>query len=238
MSKKVLVLGLGNFASELAKRLTHEDIEVTGIDIDHNLVDLHKDSITNVVEGDATKDQVIKELEVSMYDFCIVCIGHDIGVSLTMVALLKKYEANIIYARAINAIHKQILSLLRVKYIFEPEIESAGRLAMQIASRMVFDTFPISKNYIAVEIDVPKSYENLKLEDIKINEEIDVLMLKRYSYVENPFERSELYHPPAYEYTPHKHGKTLIHQNDRLVIFGPVEKIRNYIKIYDKENQV
>ena len=44
----------------------------------------------------------------------------------------------------INAIlPNKYLSLLRVKYESEPEIESAGRLAMQIASRMVFDTFHI-----------------------------------------------------------------------------------------------
>ncbi|HNT71384.1 MAG TPA: NAD-binding protein, partial [Bacteroidales bacterium] len=69
MSKKVLVLGLGNFGSELARRLTLEDMEVTGVDINHHLVDLYKDSITNVVEGDATKDEVMNELEVSLYDF-------------------------------------------------------------------------------------------------------------------------------------------------------------------------
>ncbi len=235
MSKKVLVLGLGNFGSELARRLTLENMEVTGIDIDHHLVDLYKDSITNVVEGDATKDEVMKELEVSLYDFCIVCIGHDVGISLTMVALLKKYEANIIYARAINDIHKQILSLMRVKYIFEPEIESAGRLAMQISSKIIYDAFPISKNYIAVEINIPRSYENLKLGDIKINDEIVVLMLKRYSYVENPFERSELYYKPSHEFTPLHDPETLLHKNDRLVIFGPIEKIRNFVKIYDKE---
>jgi len=235
MSKKVLVLGLGNFGSELARRLTLEDIEVTGVDINHHLVDLYKDSITNVIEGDATKDEVMKELEVSLYDFCIVCIGHDVGISLTMVALLKKYEAKSIYARAINNIHWQILSLLRVKYIFQPEIESAGRLAMQIASKIIYDAFPISKNFIAVEINIPRSYENLKLGDIKINDDINILMLKRYSYTESPFERSELYHNPSFEYTPTSDPKTLLHKNDRLVLFGPIEKIREYVKIYDKE---
>ena len=60
-------------------------------------------------------------------------------------------------------------------------------------------------------------------------------MLKRYSYTESPFERSELYHNPSFEYTPTSDPKTLLHKNDRLVLFGPIEKIREYVKIYDKE---
>lgn len=130
---KYIVIGLGNFGTTLACRLTDMGHEVIGVDSNEHRIDDIKDRISVAYIMDATEKVALKSLPLDEVDCVIVSIGQSMDCSLRIVAILKELKVKLIYARALDLTHKSILTAMNIQKIFIPESMAAEIIAAEFS---------------------------------------------------------------------------------------------------------
>ena len=87
---KYIIVGLGNFGSSLAEKLTALGNEVIGIDTRMSKVDAFKERITHTICMDSTDEFTVTGLPLKDTDVVVVAIGEDEGANLMTTALFQK----------------------------------------------------------------------------------------------------------------------------------------------------
>lgn len=126
---KYLVIGLGNFGSTLACKLTDMGHEVIGVDINEHHVEEIKDRVSVAYIMDATDKAALRSLPLDDIDYAVVAIGQSMDCSLRTVAALKELKVTHIYARAIDLTHRSILRAMNIQKIVIPESYAASIIA-------------------------------------------------------------------------------------------------------------
>lgn len=131
---KYLIIGLGNFGSTLACKLTDMGHDVIGVDNSEHRIEEIQEKITLSYILDATEKAELKSLPLDDIDCAIVAIGQSMDTSLRAVATLKELKVAHIYARALDQTHKSILRAMNIQKIFIPESLAASMLAERFVS--------------------------------------------------------------------------------------------------------
>lgn len=131
---KYLVIGLGNFGSTLACKLTDMGHDVIGVDINEHQIEEIKRRISVAYIMDASEKASLKSLPLDEIDYAIVAIGQSMDCALRTVATLKELKVSHIYARALDSTHKSILQAMNVEKIFIPESYAAKVFAEKFTS--------------------------------------------------------------------------------------------------------
>lgn len=126
---KYLVIGLGNFGSTLACRLTDMGHDVIGVDSDVRHIEDIKDKISVAYIMDATDKAALRTLPLDDIDYAVVAIGQSMDCSLRAVAALKELKVGHIFVRAIDLTHHSILRAMSIQKIFIPESFAAKLIA-------------------------------------------------------------------------------------------------------------
>lgn len=132
---KYIVIGLGNFGTTLACRLTDMGHEVIGVDSNEHRIDDIKDRISVAYIMDATEKVALRSLPLDDVDCVIVSIGQSMDCSLRIVAILKELSVKLIYARALDLTHKSILTAMNIQKIFIPESMAAEIIAQEFSTQ-------------------------------------------------------------------------------------------------------
>ncbi|MDP5141119.1 MAG: NAD-binding protein, partial [Spirosomaceae bacterium] len=74
---KYIIIGLGNFGSTLATRLTAIGHEVFGVDSRLEIAEQFKDRITHTISMDTSKPASMNSLPIRDADIIVVAIGED-----------------------------------------------------------------------------------------------------------------------------------------------------------------
>ena len=93
MNKKVGVIGLGRFGSQVAISLAQKGFDVLAIDLSEDAVTELKDVVTRAVILDATDEKAMRAVQVDNLDMAVVAFGTNVQESLLSVALLQKLGA-------------------------------------------------------------------------------------------------------------------------------------------------
>lgn len=136
---KYLVIGLGNFGSTLACKLTDMGHDVIGVDCNEHRVEEIKEHISVAYIMDATEKSSLRGLPLDEIDLVVVAVGQSMDCSLRTVAALKELNMNCIYARALDSTHKSILMAMNVQKIFIPESYAAKVFADKFTSNNLED---------------------------------------------------------------------------------------------------
>ena len=131
---KYLVIGLGNFGSTLACKLTDMGHDVIGVDSNEHRIEDIKEKIAVSYILDATEKVALRSLPLDEVDCAVVAIGQSMDTALRTVAALKELRVSQIYARALDLTHKSILEAMSVQKIFIPESFAAGVIAERFTS--------------------------------------------------------------------------------------------------------
>ncbi len=229
---KIMIIGLGNFGSSLAVRLTGQGHEVLGIDRSMPKVESLKDSITRAICVNINDKSAIQELPVREMDAVVIAIGEHLGDSILATALLKEAGAKQLFCRALNDTHLTILKSLQVDNVLLPENDAAIRFSYMLVYPTVRNAYEVGDEFEVIEIEIPKRYENLSLSDLNFRKEyqLDLLMVKKAKPVRN------LLGKVTFEYTEilisdSSPKEILLGKNDLLVIFGSKKDIARYLKI-------
>ena len=211
----VLILGLGEFGSNIAKRMAEFNGEVMAVDVNEERVDDILPFVASARIGDSTNEEFLRSLGVGNYDVCIVALGGLFQSSLETTNLLKELGAPFVVSRATNDVQMKFLKMSGADEVVYPEKQTAIRLATKYASESILDFIQLDNNYSIYEMKVPKEWFGKTLSQIDIRKKyrINVLTVKRGKEVFIPY------------------PDTVMENGDVAFIIGEVQDIRKCFKV-------
>lgn len=208
----VLVIGLGRFGSAVACTLERMGHEVLGIESDPEIVDDHRDLLTQVVEGDATEVDTLEQLGCSQFESAVVAIGANMEASVLTVLALVDLGVTNIWAKANNDRHGRILERTGAHHVVFPEQKMGERVARLVNERLL-DFIAFGDDFGIARLKAPDSILGLPLVTSACRKKYDVTVVgvKR---------RGEDF--------IHATPDTIILPEDELVVSGLIEKIETF----------
>lgn len=224
---KFIVIGLGNFGSALAIKLTSLGHEVIGIDGNRAKTETYKDVITQTVNLDSTNEQALLTLPLKECDYAIVTIGEDFGASVMTTALLKQAGVRKLVSRAINPLHHKVIETLGVDFILQPEHDAASRFVDSLLFSGVSLSFDVSGDYKIIEAPLPKRFEGLSLREVDFpgRYSLMVLTILRQEAKKSIFGKTTMQRKPlGLAKADHK-----LMEGDEIVLFGRQRDIKKLL---------
>lgn len=225
---KYIIIGLGNFGSSLAQKLTEKGNEVIGVDITMDKVEAIKDKITHAVCLDSTDINAVSNLPLDDTDIVIVAIGEDKGALIMATALMKQLKVKRLISRAVSPLQEMVLEAIGVDEIIHPEEETAERWAKKLNLLGVIDSFELTGHYSVVEIVVPKKYEGKTLREIDLRKKYKIMVLTTMKVVAVTNALG------ATKKTSQVQGvagsETVLHKGDVMVLYGNNSDIKELIQ--------
>ena len=176
----VAVIGLGRFGQSLALELVDNGTEVLAIDARADVVQSLNGRLTHVVRGDATKEEVLRQLAIHEFDRVVVAIGSDVEASILVTSLLLRFKISHIWAKAVSEPHGTILEQLGVPHVVYPEKDMGKRVAHLVRGSMQ-DYIEIEPGFALIKTTVPQSAVGVPLGQSKVRTEhgVTVAAVKR-----------------------------------------------------------
>ena len=175
--KSYVVIGLGRFGYETARKLQELGGEVLAMDHMADLVQQISGDVTQAVVGDARDVEVLKALGVADFDCAVVGIGDDLAASVLITMNLKEMGVPYVVCKAYDETHSQVLKKLGADQVLIPEHEQADRLAKSLASRNVLDYIELSDDYGIIEVPAPGVWQEKSLIELNIRAKLGVNIL-------------------------------------------------------------
>lgn len=211
----VAVIGLGRFGSALAEELMASGTEVLGIDMSEDLVQSFNGVLTQVVRGDSTKEEVLRQLAVDQFDRVVVAIGHDVQASILTCSILLQLQVPVIWAKAENEQHGRILEQLGVHHVIYPE-RTMGRRVAHLVRGAAMDYLEIEEGYSLAKIAAPTSVRGIPLGQTGIRQKHGITVAAVKSG-EAPWHNAD--------------NATVLSEGDRIVIVGPTQKVEAFAQL-------
>lgn len=225
---KYIIVGLGNFGSSLAMKLTASGNEVIGIDSRMEKVDQYKEIISHTICMNAMDEFTVTGLPLKDTDVVIVAIGEDQGANIMATALFKNQQVKRLISRAINPLHERVLHALGVDEIVHPEEETAERMAKKLCIKNVVDSFELSEEFSIIEANVPEEYVGKSIKEIGFRQKFNLLVLTtiKKEEVKSVLGKSETMERVHGIATP----EMVLKENEILVLFGSNNDLEKFLK--------
>jgi len=225
---KYIIVGLGNFGSSLAMKLTASGNEVIGIDSRMEKVDQYKEKISHTICMNAMDEFTVTGLPLRDTDVVIVAIGEDQGANIMATALFKNQQVKRLISRAINPLHERVLHALGVDEIVHPEEETAERMAKKLCIKNVVDSFELSEEFSIIEAKVPEEYVGKSIKEIGFRQKFNLLVLTtiKKEEVKSVLGKSETMERVHGIATP----EMVLKENEILVLFGSNQDLEKFLK--------
>lgn len=175
--RSYVVIGLGRFGSEVARRLCELGCEVLAMDTRADIVQQISGEVTHAVVGDAKDKDVLRALGVRNFDCAIIAIGDDLAASVLATMNLKELGLPQIVCKAHDETHRQVLRKLGADQVVIPEQENASRLARSLSSHNVLDYIELSNDYGIIEVPAPKGWQEKTLRELNVRAKLGVNIL-------------------------------------------------------------
>ena len=175
--KSFLVIGMGRFGTAVAQELTELGQEVLAIDENEENVQSVAEDVTQVMQGDAQDEAVLRAVGVRNFDCCVVAVGTDMEASILITVMLKELGAKYIVAKARSAVHAKVLERVGADRVVLPESEMGRKLAQRLAHTNVVDFIGVSDEYSILEVHTPKSWVGKSLVQLAVRQKYKVNVL-------------------------------------------------------------
>ncbi len=225
---KFIIIGLGNFGSTLAKKLTDMNHEVIGVDNQMERVEAIKDNIKYAICLNSKDPAALSTLPLKNSDAVIVCIGEDEGASLITSAHLKRMKVKRLISRSVSSIHETILETMGINEIVRPEEESALRWARRLTACGFVDYFELTSDYSIIEMVVPEKFVGKTIEQVGFNKNYHVIVLTTMKLVKEknlsgtPKIVKKMYGTAT--------ASTVLNKDDVMVLYGHNKNLKNLME--------
>jgi trk system potassium uptake protein TrkA len=184
MKKQVVVIGLGRFGSSVARSLYNLGHDVLAMDVNEDRVHSMMGQVTHPVAGNATNEEVLRELGVADYDSAVVAVGSDIVGSVMTCVLLKTMGVSYIVARAHNELHGNTLERIGVDKVVHAESEMGVRLAHNLFNPNLQEFLEVGPSFGLSRMSIPDSFVDKTIKELGFSSPRDkyglaVLVIKR-----------------------------------------------------------
>jgi len=178
--KRVVVIGLGIFGSNIVKELYENGFDVIAVDKDKDAVHRIKDFTTKAIVADGTDNEVMDHIGIHEDDVAVISIGEDLASSTLITLHLKQMKVKNIIVKAPNEEHKLILEKVGATDVIIPEKEMAKKVAQSLISPNVLDCLPLSEGYMIFEIAPPTSFLGKSIAELELRTKyhIEVIAVK------------------------------------------------------------
>ena len=211
----VAVIGLGRFGSSLALELMSAGTEVLGIDLDEDLVQALNGELTQVVQADSTREEVLRQLAVNEFDRVVVAIGDDISASILTCSVLLGMKIPVIWAKANDDRHGVILEQLGIHHVIYPEKDMGKRVA-HLVRGAALDYIEIEKGYAIVKSSVPARIRGKRLGDSGLRTAYDVT-IAAYKHDGEPWRNAD--------------ADTILEEGDTILLVGPTSSAEKFAQL-------
>lgn len=186
--KAILIIGVGTFGAQIAKRMTELRCEVMAVDSNEERINEILPYVTNARIGDSTNEEFMRSLGVRNYDVCIVSIGDNFQNSLETTALLSELGAQKVISRASNDVQMKFLLRNGADEVVYPEMQMAMRIATKYASDSILDFIQLDSSYSIYEMKVPREWDgkNLMQLDLRKKFKLNIIAYRHKGQVDVP----------------------------------------------------
>ena len=172
--KSYIVIGMGLFGMEVARKLCALGCEVLAIDRHADLVQQVANDVTHAVVADGQDKEVLRALDAGNFDCAIVAIGDDLAASVLTTMNLKELGIPYVVCKARDETHRHVLKKLGVDRVVIPEFEFAGKLARSLSSHNVLDYIELSEEYGILEVPAPRSWIGKTILELNVRAKLGV----------------------------------------------------------------
>lgn len=173
-TKRVAVIGLGQFGMKIATTLSQKGNEVIAIDIDPQRVEDIKDLVYKAICLDSTEEKALRSIGVDRVDIGIVAIGDNVQANLLAATLLKQMKIDKVIARSITSLQNNILHRIGVDEIINIEEQMGITIANNVTSTKIAKHVEISPGHSMIEVEVPNSLKGKSIGDINFRKKYNV----------------------------------------------------------------
>ena len=179
--KTYMIVGLGRFGSEVAKKLYSLGCEVMVLDTHSELVQQISSEVTHAVVADARDKEVLRALGAKDFDCAIVSIGGSLADSILATMNLKELGVPYVVCKAHDETHREVLQKLGADQVVIPEQENAARLARSLSCPNVLDYIELSDEYGIIEVPAPKRWLDKTLKELNVRAKlgVNIIAIKR-----------------------------------------------------------
>ena len=214
--KNFIVIGLGLFGAETARKLCARGCEVLAMDIRSDLVQQVSADVTQAVVGDGQDKEVLRALGAGKFDCAIIAIGDDLAASVLTTMNLKELGVPQVICKAHDETHRRVLEKLGVDRVVIPECEFGSKLARSLSSHNVLDYIELSPDHGIMDIPAPKSWVGKTIRELNVRAKLGVnIIAVESNKVTNV--------SPAADY--------LIRQGDVMVLLGDNQSLEAVQKL-------
>ena len=213
--KQFAVIGLGNFGSYLARRLSEKGHEVLALDIQPKRVQEIKSHVSQAIIADATDNEAMEALGLKDLDAVIVCIGSSISQSILATLVIKDLGVKMLYAKAIQEPHARALKKIGASEVLFPERDLALSVAERLHNPNLIEYFPLIEGYSIVQFAPPREFIGKSLAELDLINRYGIQVVAVKEFV-----------PEQVNLIPT--GKLIVKDSDLLILVGPndaLEKI-------------
>ena len=174
---QIVVIGLGRFGFNVARRLYEGGHEVIAIDADARIVQKIEGWSSRAVVLDARDKDRLEALGVKECNVAVVSLGELIDVSTLVTLHLKELGVPKIVTKAGSDDHAKLLRLIGVHEIVQPEREAAERLAERLTHANLIDHLPLGDDYSLEEIAPPERFIGKSLRELELPRRFGIQVL-------------------------------------------------------------
>jgi trk system potassium uptake protein TrkA len=211
--KRVVVIGLGIFGSQLARQLYESGLDVVAVDKNREVVQRIKDYSTKAVLADASDKEVLESIGIDENDIVVISFGEDLSASTLLTLHLKELKVKTIIVKVPNEDHKRILLRVGASEAIIPEREMANKVARGIISPNVLEYLPIADDYTIVELAPPTAFIGKTLSELDLRKRFQLQVIAIRDVLTDKLQLV----PRA---------SSILKDSDVLVIIGKEEDIR------------
>ena len=164
--KTFLVIGVGSYGYHLIRSLSEQRCEILVADRDEKRLEQVLPWATSAKIADCTNADVLASFDVDSFDACFVCVDSDFVAALEITCLLKDLGAKMIYSCADHDLQARLLSRNGADAIIYPEKDMARRMALNVSSENIFDSFELAEDFYIFEIAVQKEWIGKTLKEL------------------------------------------------------------------------
>jgi trk system potassium uptake protein TrkA len=140
---------------------------------------------------------------------------------------MKQLNARRIIGRAVSETQEMVLNAMGIEEIIHPEQDSAEKLAKNLTTEGLIDTFELSPDYSIVKVKVPERYDGRNLSESNIRTEFDITVL---AIISKEIEKSILgIKIRTHEIQNIARADSLLKKGDIMVIFGKIKDIDKFL---------
>ncbi|MCK9463860.1 MAG: TrkA family potassium uptake protein [Proteobacteria bacterium] len=216
---QVLIVGLGQFGTSLARALADRKIEVLAADASADRVQAASAFVTDALCFDAMDQKALAAVSPEKRDVCVCAMGPEAReASIVVTALLRQMGAPRVVARAADEIHERILRLVGAHEVVNPDRAFGEQFASHLLLRSVIAQVPLGDDLMLTELAAPSPVVGRTLKELALptRHGITVVALRRG----DPQGRRTMLPDPT----------SPIAADDVLVVVSPAEAVERWMK--------